>query len=115
VAAIPDPGEIRLKGRYQAAEGRKMAFAQIDNFLFYPHGDKTRQSKNTVRTGLAGPLSALFGLLMGMAALSIIVSPQMTGRPWMLLPRVILLLTFGIISMILLRRGIGDEEEGDFY
>ena len=87
-----------------------MAFAQLDHFLLHPQEGGNRGNAKHIHHKLSWQMGILFGLLMGMMAISIIVGPQMTGRPWMTFPMVMGTLTFGIISMILSRRGTGDEE-----
>jgi predicted lipid-binding transport protein (Tim44 family) len=95
----------------QGRIGGKMAFVQIDHFLLNPNENDPGQDTHPLPARWSGRLGILSGLLMGMTAMSILLGQGVTGKPWMVLPRVIVLLTFGIISMILFRRGVEEEEE----
>lgn len=88
-----------------------MRLAQISHFLFHSPTSKTSERTERFRTTLAGLIGVLFGLLMGMTAMSILLDPEIAGRPGILLPRILILLTFGILSMILFTKGSDSEEE----
>ena len=88
-----------------------MRLAQISHFLFHLPKSKTSESKERFQTALAGHIGVLFGLLMGMTAMSILLDQEIAGRPGILLPRILILLTFGLLSMILFTKGSDSEEE----
>jgi hypothetical protein len=53
---------------------------------------------------------------MGMTAMATLLGPEIASKPGMLLPKVLILLTFIILSVFLFTRrsNIEDEEEEDF-
>ena len=91
-----------------------MRLAQISHFLLYPTARKTWELKDHFQTILAVLMGVLFGLLMGMTAIVTLLGPNITGKPGMLLPKALILLTFVIMSVFLFTRASdGGKEEED--
>jgi hypothetical protein len=91
-----------------------MRLAHISHFLFHPTASKTWDFKDHFQTILAGLIGVVFGLFMGMTAIVVLLGPNSTGKPGMLLPKALILLTFVIMSVFLFTRASdGGKEEED--
>ena len=87
---------------------------QISQNLLHSTSSKTRELRDLLQTVLAGLVGALFGLLMGMTALTAFLGSQAAreaGEPGMLLIKVFIVGTFVILSVILFTWGFGSEDE----
>lgn len=86
--------------------------ARTEQSLYKSHAyDGNRNPGRLIR--LYTHLGRLFGLLMGITAISFILEPAITGKPRPLLPRLTVLLIFGFFTMILVLKGSPGEEEED--
>ena len=90
-----------------------MVFAQMDGFLFHPEGDHWAKRTDRIRNRLCRLLGKIFALFMGLTAISIVLGPAVTGKPRFILPRITVLLIFGLLSMILVMREARSEEGED--
>ncbi|MGD8353037.1 MAG: hypothetical protein PVJ01_02635 [Pseudomonadota bacterium] len=80
--------------------------ARTEHSLYKSHSyDGNRLIRLYIRLG------RLFGLLMGITAISFILEPAITGKPGPILPRLTVLLIFGFFTMILVLKGSPGEEE----
>jgi len=96
-----------------------MRLAQISHFLLHPTASKTWVLKEYFQTVLASLIGVIFGLLMGMTALVALLGSwgaSHAGEPGMLLIKVLIVLTFVIVSVFIFTRVSdgGEEEEEDF-
>ena len=90
----------------------QMRLAQISHFLLHVPAIKTRESAERFQTCLAVLIGVLFGLLMGMTGIVTLLGPNIAGKPGMLLPKALILLTFVIISVFIFTKvSDGGEEE----
>jgi len=90
-----------------------MRLAHISHFLLFPTAIKTRERADQLQTCLAAVIGVFFGLIMGMTAMATLLGPEIASKPGMLLPKVLILLTFIVLSVFLFTRrsNIEDEEE----
>ncbi len=92
-----------------------MRLAQISHFLLHVPVTKTRERVDHFQTFMAVFIGVLFGLLMGMTAMVTLLGPNIAGKPGMLLPKALILLTFVIMSVFIFTRVSdgGDDEEDE--
>jgi hypothetical protein len=62
---------------------------------------------------MAAGIGLLFGLIMGMTAIATLLGPDVAGKPGMILPKVLILLTFIILSVFLFTRRSDSEDDED--
>ena len=88
-----------------------MRLAQISHFLLHLPASKTRDRTDQLQTCMAAVIGVLFGLIMGMTAIAILLGPGAAGEPGMILPKVLILLTFIILSVFLFTRRSDSEDD----
>jgi cytochrome bd-type quinol oxidase subunit 2 len=88
-----------------------MRLAQISHFLLHVPASKTRERAGQLQTCLAVVIGVFFGLIMGMTAIVTLLRSDIASKPGMLLPKVLILLTFIILSVFLFTRRSDSEEE----
>ncbi len=88
-----------------------MRLAQISHFLLHLPASKTRDRADQLQTCMAAVIGVLFGLIMGMTAIATLLGPDVAGKPGMILPKILILLTFIILSVFLFTRRSDSEDE----
>jgi hypothetical protein len=93
-----------------------MRLAQISHFLLHIPASKTRERADQLQTCLAVIIGVFFGLIMGMTAMATLLGPEIASKSGILLPKVLILLTFIILSVFLFtRRSDSDDEEDENF
>ena len=88
-----------------------MRLAQISHFLLHLPAIKTRDRSDQLQTCMAAVIGVLFGLVMGMTAIATLLGPDAAGKPGMILPKVLILITFITLSVFLFTRRSDSEDD----